>query len=170
MDLSESLSSMEGSSSSLHASGLTQPSIDFSLPNMSENEWRSNFDFNPAGMQMVYLISNLSLNAIFPRYDQYLEYAANYEEMMNITTIQWERMIWDNKGPLSVVVTAAVFILILTLWGLGWCFSKCCSSCCSSCSSKDPDDLIAAKMEQKSDKCKRNFCGVVFAALVIMFM
>jgi len=166
MDSGELHSSMEGSVTS----GLSQPAISFFLPNMSENAWRSNYDFNPAGMQVVYFLANLSLNAIFPPYDQYLGYAQNYEEMLNISTIQWEQMIWENKGPLAFVLSAAVFIVFLTLWGLIWCCVKCYGSCCSSCSSKDPDDILAAKMEQKNDKCKRNFCGVIFAALVVMFM
>ncbi|XP_035710247.1 prominin-1-A isoform X3 [Folsomia candida] len=153
---------------------LTQPSISFALPNMSSSEWRSNSDFNSAGMQVVYQISNLTLNAIFPTYDQFLDYAQNYEQLLNITTVDWERVVLENKGVLGFVLGCILFILLLTCWGVGWIFCKCCcgdKGCCMAClRSKDSDDLISAKLEQKRDKCKRNFCGVLFASIIVVFM
>ena len=162
------------------ANSLTQPpDIGFMLPNMSDNEWHSSSDFNTAGMQIVYHISNLTLSAIFPPYDQYLGYAANYEDnlnqisILNITKSEWEELIWENKGPLGFVVGCLLFIVILSLWGIGWVFCKCCcgdKGCCLRCLRSKDDDLISAKLEQKRDKCKRNFCGVLFATIIVIFM
>lgn len=156
---------------------LPQPSIHFTLPNMSTNEWHSNSEFNSAGMRVVYQLSNLTLNAIFPNYTQFLDYASNYEErFLNLTALEedWKGVVLENKGPLAFLLGALLFILILTCWGVGWIFCKCCcgdKGCCLRClRGKGSDDLISAKLEQKRDKCKRNFCGVLFAAIIVVFM
>lgn len=179
-DISDGGSSLEMMSPTMNT--LTQPSIEFSLPNMSENHWRSSYEFNAAGMQVVYLISNLTLQTIFPTYDQYLEYALNYSNSnytdlnsIDLTTIDWEALVWNNKGPLGVTLGAVVFFIVLTLWGVCWCFAKCCcgeEGCCCRCcgSGTDPEDLMAAKLERKRDKCKRTACGILFATLVVVFM
>lgn len=160
---------------------LTQPPIDFALPNMSDNQWRSSYEFNAAGMQVVYLISNLTLHAIFPPYDQYLQYGLNYSntdftELMDFSKIDWqgaEKLVWENKGPLGVFLGGVVFILVLTLWGICWCFSKCCcgeDGCCCRCRGEDAEDLMAAKLERKRDKCKRTGCGILFATLIVVYL
>lgn len=157
---------------------LTQPTIDFFLPNMSDNQWRSSYEFNAAGMQMVYFISNLTLHSIFPTYDQYLGYGLNYKnytEMEDLANVDWEALLWDNKGPLGVIGGGILFILVLSLWGICWCFAKCCCGedgcCCRSCGKgEDAEDLMAAKLERKRDKCKRTSCGILFATLVVVFM
>jgi hypothetical protein len=158
----------------LNSNPLTQPNIQFNLPNMSSNDWVSNSNFNSAGMQAVYQISNVTLNAIFPSYDQFLDYASNYEQLLNITTVDWEKVVLENKGPLGFLLGCLVFIVILSCWGVGWLFCKCCcgdKGCCFKClRSKSSDDLISAKLEQKRDKCKRNFCGVIFASIIVVFM
>lgn len=174
-DVIDGGSSMEATSATV--STLTQPPIDFFLPNMSENEWRSSYDFNSAGMQVVYLISNLTLHAIFPTYDQYLEYGlnyTNYTELMDLSNVDWETLVLDNKGPLGVILGGIAFILVLSLWGVCWCFAKCCcgdDGCCCRCGKgDDAEDLMAAKLERKRDKCKRTSCGILFAALIVVFM
>ncbi|CAL8102681.1 unnamed protein product [Orchesella dallaii] len=174
------MASGEGSAetSSMMGNTLTQPAIDFLLPNMSDNPWRSSYEFNAAGMQVVYLISNLTLHAIFPTYDQYLEYGINYRnytDLLDISRVDWEDLVWKNKGPLGVFLGGIVFIVILSLWGIGWCFAKCCcgdDGCCKGCCGKGDaaEDLMAAKLERKRDKCKRTGCGILFATLVVVFM
>lgn len=66
-----------------------QQNIQFSLPNMSTNEWRSSSEFNTAGMQLVYQVANLTLNAIFPPHDQYLGYAGYAKEK----DYEWEQLL-----------------------------------------------------------------------------
>jgi hypothetical protein len=156
---------------------LTQPSISFLLPNMSSGDWRSTSDFPTAGMELVYEVANQTLNAIFPPYQQYLGYASKYEvgydQLTNITRGEWERLVVENKGPLGFILGCFLFILILSLWGVGWVLSKCCcgdKGCCLRCLRSKSDDLVSAKLEQKRDKCKRNFCGILFATIIVVFM
>ena len=140
---------------------------------MSANNWTSNQTrFNYGGMGGVFAISNKTLDSIFPTYHQYLSYYQNfdaYTESLNNEVAQ--SLILENKGPLAYLICFLLFGVILTLCGLGWCLAKCCcgdKGCCRSV--KDPDELLAKKMAQKSDKWRRAGCGITFAGLIVVFM
>jgi len=113
--------------------------------------------FNPAGMSGIYTAANLTLQYIFPPYEEILDF--NYSKLqgpVNAELIQ--DIVFHTKGPLGFVVGIVLFGIILTIVGFGLCLAKCC---------KKKDELL--KLRTK-DKCQRSCCGILFGTLVVAFM
>jgi len=155
-----------------------QPSVHFVFPTMEDNDWRTDTSFNSMGMQCLYWISNMTLHWIFPsNRDHYIHYAKNYEDFLNVSSIDVNSLIIENKGPLSVVVVSLLVGVLLTFFGLCWCLAKLCcgdesnsrGGCCSS-SKRHHEEFLASRFEEKGDKWRRLFCGVIFSTVIVLFM
>ena len=142
---------------------------DYEFPQMSNYSFQSGREpFNAAGMREILIGANRTLDAIFPHYDQYMGYALDLDNLLNLDGSDVKRLVEENKAPLGYVIAWALLGVLVTLVGLGWCFARCCckNGCCSRLS---PEEILARKIQKKRDKCKRGFCSVLFALLVILF-
>ena len=142
---------------------------DYEFPLMSNYSFESGREpFNAAGMREILKGANLTLDAIFPHYDQYVGYALDLDNLLNLDGEGIKKLVSENRGPLAYAIVWTLLGVLVTLIGLGWCFIRCCckNGCCSRLS---PEEIMARKIQKKRDKCKRGFCSVLFALLVILF-
>jgi len=131
-------------------------------------EYRSEADFDPRGMEHVYLIVNTFLNLIVRENVlpegittegiTNLFQSSNTESILKSLSDNWEDLLLQYVGVLTVAIFGILLALIIPLIGFFFCCCRCAGKC-----GAHPD----TPYDKKSDACKRVTLGIILSIFVI---
>lgn len=100
--------------------------------------------FNTNGLNLIYKLSNLSLNYLLQDFNVSSLNSTDYLDIAN-----------QNKKIVAYVGALALCTVVLLLLGLFWCCRDCCHK---------------ADRRKHDRKCGRNFWTLIYGAFVLGFM
>ncbi|XP_050546722.1 prominin-like protein isoform X2 [Daktulosphaira vitifoliae] len=151
---------MEGVPEHLH-NVMPYEQVQFSNPNVS-TAYTSSTKFQAAGMGHLYFITNKFIEYILN--DQaFPEGFVDVEEDSNTIQVDylsndWPKLVSHYWASASVLMAGLVFAVLMPLIGL----TLCCCRCAGGCGSR------SQPFDAKYDSCRRQFYGIILAALTIL--
>ncbi|XP_050705639.1 prominin-1-like isoform X6 [Eriocheir sinensis] len=136
--------------------------------------YRAREDFNPRGMEHLYLITNLFLSLVHREREVPKEIESVMAQELAVTSMDQQRTMrvvseleanWDVLlihyiGLVALVLVGALVVVIMPLAGL---FFACCR-CAGRCGAQEPH------YDKKRDPCKRATLGTFLAVLVVVIL